>query len=204
MTLYINPNDPNLKDKVESLKPTTGYCIFIDIAGSTEMKSYDINSWIILMHNTFSNIKSFLSPLPPLKIIGDEIMFYISDEVLKKKGHTPLTIFAELASIAREEEELYKDVRVGAAYCTQAYNIAFTPGAADYYGKDIDLAARLLSKAESQEIVVNEPFFKKVKSDYESIGNKDQFTEVNEVIGPYFEYFKGFNHDLAIYKLPKI
>ncbi len=202
MTLYINPNEPSLKDSVDSLEPTTGYCIFIDIAGSTEMKSDDIKKWIALIHNTFSNIKGFLNPLPPLKIIGDEIMYYIPDEALEKAGHTPLTIFAELTNIAKEEEEPYKDVRIAVAHCKHVYNITFNPGATDYYGKDIDLTARLLTKARSQEIIMNEPFYEQIKSCYDAIGNKEQLLEVNEVKGPWVELFKGFEHYITIYKLP--
>ena len=76
-SLWINPNNPELKRQVDSMLPTPGYCVFIDIAGSTAMKQKGIRHWIALIHNCFANAHLFLHPFSPVKGIGDALMYYI-------------------------------------------------------------------------------------------------------------------------------
>ena len=59
MSLYIHPNVPGFKERIENLCPTYGYCFFIDIVGSTELKDQHLSKWISFIYNTFSNIEVF-------------------------------------------------------------------------------------------------------------------------------------------------
>jgi len=204
MSLLINPDDPELGRKLDSLQPERGHCIFVDIVGSTEMKAGGIRKWVAMINNTFANARSFLMPFAPLKSIGDELMFFISDMRLQKTGESSLGIFSGMASIAQEEEPYYRDVRIAVAYCEQAYDITFMPGVPDVYGRDIDLTARLLTLAGSREVVMNEAFVERVRADYGNAGNKEQFPEVELMVGPWLERLKGFDEYVRIYKLPDI
>jgi len=202
MSFLINPDDHEFRQKIEALEPATGYCIFVDIVGSTEMKSANIKQWITLIHNTFTNIRSFLAPFRPLKAVGDELMFFVPDALVQKTGESALRLFSGLASIARDRDSIFKSVKIAAAYCCDAYDITFVPQTSDIYGADIDLTARLLTLASGREIIMNEDFTQRVRNCYATIGNKQQFPEVEQIIGPWLERFKGVERYITVYKLP--
>jgi hypothetical protein len=46
MSYYIDPTDRDLKSKIAALRPTPGFCFFIDIVGSTELKDKSLQEWI--------------------------------------------------------------------------------------------------------------------------------------------------------------
>jgi hypothetical protein len=202
MTLYFNPSDPDHRSKIEALKPVPGYCILVDIVGSTAMKDAPILDWAPRINNAFANTMSFLDPsVRPLKTIGDELMFYISCEQLEQIGEGPLCLYSGLSSVAGEQDPLYKDVKIAIAYCESVYRLSFLPGVEDVYGKDIDLTARLLSKAQPREIVMNEPFVQKVRRDFETkASNQDQFPEINWIRGPVDEIIKGFVAAIPVFR----
>ena len=202
MWLFIKPEDPDFEKQLERLQPTTGYCIFADIVGSTEMKSADIKSWIRHINNTFANIGTFLTPFPPLKVVGDEMIFFIPQARVDETRHTALHLFADLVEIAREKDPIFRSVKIAVTYCNDVYAITFVPETSDFYGRDIDLTARLLTVAESREIIMNEAFVLRVRECYDATGNKEQFPEVNQIIGPWLQRFKGFKAYIPIYKLP--
>jgi len=204
MSLLINPDSPDFRSMLEKLQPTRGYCIFVDIVGSTEMKSAGIRAWIPLIHNTFANIRTFLTPFAPLKAIGDELMFFVADAVVQETGESALTFFSGLASIARDADRIFKSVKIAAAYCCDAYDITFVPGRSDIYGRDIDLTARLLTLASSREIIMNELFVRRVRDCYATAGNKQDFPEVGQIIGPWLERFKGVEGYTPVYRLPDV
>lgn len=199
MSLYIDPNDPELGKKMDNLKPTYGFCFFIDIVGSTELKDGRLSKWIIFIYNTFANITSYLfSKFQPIKSLGDALMFFIPDVAMK--GETPLTLYNGLVKIIYSDEPYIKKVKIGAAYCKEAYNITFIKDVPDIYGKDIDLTFRLASVAKSQEIIMNSDFTKKVRDKYEQILNKHQFPDVQRIIGPLYQRLKGFKNEVEIFK----
>src|SRR5260370_42020617 len=111
--LLFDPNDPALKAKILSLQPSTGYCIFIDVVGSTKVKDETLPQWASRIYNTFTLARSFL-PLQfqPLKGIGDALMFYITEDDLEKTGEVPLQLFHGLFSITAEEEEIFEKVKI--------------------------------------------------------------------------------------------
>lgn len=199
MTLFYNPDEPGFTSKFRSLTPTSGFCIFADISGSTEMKSQGLGRWAPAIYNTLSNVRSSL-PRGPLKIVGDEIMYYLSDASLSGHG-TALTVFAALASAAHEDEPYYRELRIGVAYCTDAYELSFVPNVDDVYGKDIDLTSRLVSVAGAREIVMNEGFVTRVRADYALASNKELFPEVPRIWGPWPQVLKGIAGYTTLYKL---
>jgi len=201
MTLFFDPADPTLRAGLEALRPTPGYCILVDIVGSTRMKDAPLLQWAPKIHNAFANTLAFLSPsIRPLKSIGDELMFYVTSETLSLLGETPLCIYSGLYSVASERDSLFTDVKVAIAYCDNAYRLSFLPGVEDVYGKDIDLTARLLSKANPREIMMNEAFVMRVRESFNTIGNKDDFPEVSRIEGPMFEPLRGFSAPVSIFK----
>jgi class 3 adenylate cyclase len=199
-SLWINPNDPELKRLVDSLQPTPGYCIFIDIAGSTATKQQGIRQWIARIHNCFSNAHLFLHPFSPLKSIGDALMYYIEFSDLRQSCYTPLQIFDGLWQIATEDDPELPVVKIGAARCEQAYALSFLQGNQDYYGMDIDMTARLLSLAKQREVVIERRFYEDIAADYRGIANQEQFICYRCLRGPTQERLKGIPNVTDVYR----
>jgi class 3 adenylate cyclase len=140
----------------------------------------------------------------PLKSIGDELMFFIPKSELK--GETALSIFSALCNIIKiinidSNKSYLREVKIGVAYCQQAYDITFINGTIDIYGKDIDLTSRLLSVARRNEIIMNNEFVEQIHKKYNMIENNDQFEEVRLIVGPWPQKFKGFEKSVTIYKI---
>ncbi len=202
MSLFINPYDKDLPQKVLKLKPNKGYCFIIDIAGSTELKDIDLSKWIIFIYNTFANIMGNLfMKFNPIKSLGDALMFFIPEDNMK--GENPLTLFNALWNIISSDEPNLKEVKIGASYCSDAYDITFVPDTYDIYGKDIDLTARLSSLAESREILMNTTWVEKVREEYERAGSPRTFPEIELIKGPWPIKISGFKEYQNIYKVTK-
>ncbi len=197
---YKDPNSQELIRELEGLNQCPGTCFFIDIVGSTIIKYRSgLKEWGRKLNNTF-NFISFLNDFPDniVKGIGDEIMLYIPDEELfKKKSHKDYfsllqEIYATLDNIKNFPlEDTFLHCKVAIHYCSDVYNISFLKGANDYYGKDIDLTARLTSKAKTNRIVLSEVFYQKVKIDYDKKYKGFQATAFNRISEKYIEDFKG-------------
>ncbi|MCF8235231.1 MAG: hypothetical protein K9G67_10625 [Bacteroidales bacterium] len=197
---YKNPNSTEIDKELESIPKCPGTCFFIDIVGSTVIKyTSGLKEWGRKLNNTF-NFISFLNDFPDnvVKGIGDEIMLYIPDEQLEKKTtHKDYfsllqEIYATLDNIKNYPlEDMFLQCKVAIHYCTEVYNITFLEGANDYYGRDIDLAARLTSKARANRIVMSDVFYQKVKEDYESKYSNLQSTAYHKISEKYIEDFKG-------------
>jgi len=201
MSYFIDPSDKDLIQNIRNLQPYPGYCIFLDIVGSTELKDLETAKWIIYIYNTFANTKTYFWNLSdPIKSVGDELMLYFPEHNLNNED--ALSIFAGLASVAKSNEVYSKDVKISATYCNNVYDITFIKNTKDVYGKDIDLTVRLLSIAQSNEIIMNEEFLNKLRESYNRIGNKEQFPEVEQIVGPWPHKFKGFKESVNVYKLP--
>lgn len=202
MTTYIDPLNPDWKVLIASIKRTPGYCFFIDIVGSTELKNENLDEWIITFYNTFAKVRSDLySKFRPIKSLGDALMFFIPEENIRDES--PLTLFAGLRSmidISNEEKKYFSNVKIAAAFCDDAYDVTFLKDVPDIYGKDIDLTARLLSVAQSQEIIMNKTFYMRLRERYNECAHKDQFPEVEKIFGPWPQTFEGFKEKVDIYK----
>jgi len=200
MTIYLHSKDPlsnEILKQVKHIPKCPGTCIFIDIYNSTNLKfEVRFEEWAKMMNNTF-NFITILSGFPKnvVKGIGDEIMIYIPDEELKNndyfRSHYELLmeIYATIDNIKNfPVKKLFLECKVSIHFSRDVYNITFLKGFNDYYGKGIDLAARLQSKSKPNRIVISEEFYKKVKKDTRSIPD----SKILKVISKkYIEDFKG-------------
>lgn len=208
MSQYVSPISGDMKTIIEELKPTPGYCIFIDIVGSTEMKDKSTKNWILAIYNTFINNQTYLQNYwPPLKSLGDELMFYIPESKMRELGETDLTLFSNLVQLLNDKhlledyDHFFREIKIAACYCKNVYDITFIENLNDVYGKDIDLTARLASIVDSGELIINTEFYNRLLREYNSIGNQDQFGEVEKMIGPWPQKFKGFKESVDVYKV---
>ncbi|MFO8130452.1 MAG: adenylate/guanylate cyclase domain-containing protein [Bacteroidales bacterium] len=200
---FRNPVSTEIEETLKNIPKCPGVCFFIDIINSTDIKyKTRLWEWGKKLNNTF-NFISFLNDLPDnvVKGIGDELMLYIPDSDLKAKSayNNYLSLIEEIyATIDNIKNYPIPDVflscKVGIHYCTEVYNITFFEGANDYYGRDIDLAARLMSKAKANRIVLSEPFHAKIQNDLlvHDISRED--TCLKHLSGKYIEDFKGVPH----------
>jgi class 3 adenylate cyclase len=199
--LLINPYDPDLKTKVESLAKTPGLCIFIDITGSAAMKMSDFKHWVAKIHNCFANARTFLPhQFTPIKSIGDALMYYVEEPDLLGSGYKLLQVYDGLWKFVTEAGPEFPDVKVGAAWCDDVYPITFLPRNQDYYGIDIDLTARLQAIAGSKEVVIDQRFHQRVIQDFNLVGNSDQFESVKRLRGPEEVDLKGIPEKITIYR----
>ena len=180
MALWIHnkdPRSPEITRALQEVPKCPGVCLFIDIVDSTWIKYHEpFSKWGQKLNNTF-NFISLLNDFPQniVKGIGDEIMLYIPERELHNKN-TFQTYFALLEEIYATLDNiknfpvdgLFLPCKVAIHYCTEAYNITFLEGYNDYYGKDIDLSARLMSKTKPYRIVLSEKFYQKVMEDIAS------------------------------------
>lgn len=199
MAYDFNPS--NLIRNPPSRKP--GYCIFVDIVGSTAFKDRPITEWATFFHNTFINATCFLGrQIAPLKIIGDSCMFYLPEAKLLEMGEHALSLFTSLYELAAEpDDRVYREVRLSASFCLDAFELSFETNRPDFYGKDIDLTSRLLGFAGSREIVMNEEFIKRVRGIYLLLDEKSPYREVEKIFGPWPQTIKGFTEPVPIYKV---
>ncbi|MCD4723605.1 MAG: hypothetical protein K8R63_02095 [Bacteroidales bacterium] len=203
MAHYIHFRDPNSKEieeKLAGIPKCPGTCFFIDVINSTDIKyKTDFSDWGKQLNNTF-NFISFLNDFPDnvVKGIGDELMLYIPDEDLFSKTAYN-NYFALLEEIYATIDNLvnypvpntFLNCKVSIHYCTEVYNISYFEHANDYYGIDIDLTARLMSKAKANRIVMSEKFFTKVKNDLVDKNLRIENTSLANISPVYMEDFKG-------------
>jgi class 3 adenylate cyclase len=182
MAHYIHFKDPRSEEMtrvLEQIPHCPGVCFFMDINRSTDMKYQGgLKDWGRRLNNTFNNLlfaNHFQQHV--VKGIGDEMMLFISDEDLKNKPANNTwyalleDIYAALYLIKNHpDQDLFLHCKVAIHYCTEVHNITFFEGAEDYYGSDIDLAARLMTKSRVDRIVLSEKFYIKVVNDLVSLG----------------------------------
>jgi len=203
MAHYIHFRDPNsseIEKQLEGIPKCPGTCFFIDVINSTDIKyKTDLKYWGKRLNNTF-NFISFLNDLPDnvVKGIGDELMLYIPDEDLfsKTSYNNYLGLIEEIHAtidniVNYPIEGTFLKCKVSIHYCTDVYNITFFEHANDYYGMDIDLTARLMSKAKANRIVMSEKFFTKVKNDMIDNNIVIENTSLSNISSVYMEDFKG-------------
>jgi class 3 adenylate cyclase len=203
MALYIHHKDPTSKDLEKILKkvpPCPGTCIFIDLVESTGIKyKKGIGHWGKLINNTF-NFISLLNDFPEniVKGIGDELMIYIPDDILAKKetfsNHYSIIeeLHATLDNIKSfPVKNLFMNCKVSLHYCTDVFNITYLKNYNDYYGKDIDMTARLMSKSGRNRIVFSETFYQKVKEDLVRLNVPEELTCLSLASEVFTDNFKG-------------
>ena len=209
MAVYIHYTDPNSVEMVRDLEQIPGcpgICFFIDINKSTDIKYQGgLKEWGRKLNNTFNNLlyaNHFQNHL--VKGIGDEMMLFIPEEVLQAK-FSDNTCFALLEDIYASlfliknhpDQDLYLNCKVAIHYCTEVYNITFFRGAEDYYGLDIDLTARLMTRSVENRIVMSEQFYLKVTGDLDRMGLPPDTGCMSRVSERLFENFKGVPGSVA-------
>lgn len=203
MAYYIHYTDPNSEEMVrvlEQIPRCPGVCFFMDINRSTDMKYHGgLKDWGRKLNNTFNNLlyaNHFQQHI--VKGIGDEMMLFIPDEELQQK-FSDNTCFALLEDIYaalfliknHPDPDLYLSCKVAIHYCTEVHNITFFEGANDYYGSDVDLTARLMTKGIENRIVLSEKFYVKVISDLINMGLPMETGCLSRISERFIENFKG-------------
>jgi len=209
MATFIHFKDPRseaLENLLDTLEPTPGTCIFIDIINSTGDKyKCTPKQWIRKLNNTF-NFISLLNDFPNfvVKGIGDELMLFLPDKdllttsVFKNYYMLLLEIYATLDNLKDHPlNDLFYECKVGIHYCTDVYNITFFDGVNDYYGTDIDLAARIMKMAQQNCIVISDAFYKKVIENINSLEEPPSIKIDEKISEPIIEYFKGVPEPVA-------
>jgi class 3 adenylate cyclase len=203
MTHYIHYTDPNSEEmvrKLEGVPPCPGVCFFMDINKSTDIKYQGgLKDWGRKLNNTFNNLlyaNHFQEYI--VKGIGDEMMLFIHDS---KHSAAPVNgnyfalledIYAALFLIKNHPDQgLYLNCKVAIHYCTEVYNITFFEHANDYYGSDVDLTARLMTKSVENRIVVSESFYSKAVSDLANMGLSADTGCLSRISERFIENFKG-------------
>ena len=113
-----------------------------------------------------------------------------------------LSLFTSLCHLADEPEAVYKEIKISATFCRHAFELTFVENTNDIYGKDIDLASRLLKFADVREVVMNAAFVERVRDIYSRMDGKDCYPEVERIFGPWPQRIKGFKEQIHIYKVP--
>jgi class 3 adenylate cyclase len=175
MAQYVHFRDPKAKemtDLLRSIPRCPGTCMFMDITRSTRLKyDEDLVEWGRKLNNTF-NILLYANHLEQfiVKGIGDEMMLYVPDEELlsRDSDNDYYSLVENVHSalfLIRQQVSVFLTCQVAIHHCTEAYNITFFERANDYYGRDIDLTARLMTKCVESRIVLSEQYYVKVKQD---------------------------------------
>ncbi len=203
MVQYIHYNDPYSEEMVRELDRIPrcpGTCFFMDINKSTDMKYLGgLKDWGRKLNNTFNNLlyaNHFQHHV--VKGIGDEMMLFIPDEVLMAKS-TNNSYYALLEDINaglfliknHPDPDLFLNCKVAIHHCTEVYNITFFEGADDYYGSDIDLTARLMTKSCENRIVMSDVFYRLALKDLRVMKMPENSGCLSAVSEPKREMFKG-------------
>jgi len=221
--------DNRSRKELDGLKPIPGYCIFIDLVDSVALKKEGLGAWCDVMYNLIATAMSFLrdvkgeaanaecenpllrpTGLPPLKVMGDCLMFYVPKRLMPRDTNA-LNIFCPLVNIIRVPKGttngMRPEVHIGVTSCQNAYELTFVEGTEGFHGKDIDLAARLLKEATSREVVMNDLFyleaecaFRNLRSAKNVFGEEDAITQWENVQGPWAKSIRGFSEPVQIYK----
>jgi hypothetical protein len=196
----VIPGTPGLVADIQALRPTPGTCIFIDVTGSTAMKTMKSRAeWIVLLSNFIGDTRAWLQDFPLLKTIGDELMYYIEDRDLEQKGMNHFQVYDALWKIATQQSHLYPDVKVSAAWCDDVYALTFIPGQQDYYGLGVDRTARLKGHVGNKQVIIDEALYRKVEADIHAEGGLHAHTSTQRLHGPNAVNLKGIPAPVTVY-----
>jgi len=214
MTLMVDFNkEPTLALQVPimDLTPMTGFCIMADVCGSTEMK-YKVakHMWIANLHNTFRMCHKWAlkGVIPVLKTVGDELMYFIPCEADSAIAANILIGLFDAISLVGDS--WISEIKCSVTYCddeAEVYNITFTPNVIDdYYGKGIDLTARLISLTGNRELVFNDSFHDLLnlaqQNQQISIDVKTSINAILRImVGPINETLKGIRQPVPTYRI---
>lgn len=156
--LYADLGDPTLGQKLAALEPVPGFCICVDIAGSTTLKSQGVPAWVGATLEAFACARGCLyGKFPPIKSLGDALMFFIPRSDMR--GESAANLLAACCDMAADPR-VHVATRIAGVLCEEAYPVTFIQGRPDYHGADIDLTFRLLELAGPREVVVDDRFYR--------------------------------------------
>ncbi len=203
VSVYFDPTDPGLEQKVRNLVPTPGYSVFVDISGSTAMKDQELHRWASKIYNAFANVRTFMPDGSyPLKSLGDALLYFIPKSRLRDARQVPLQLFDGLASIVDDVDAIFPEQKA-AIVSGEAYELTFIRDRPDVYGKDVDLAARLASIAKAREVVMNRAFYEEVMADYTRAGAGAGFEKVKLIAQRPPANLKGFSSPVEVFAYPR-
>jgi hypothetical protein len=189
--LYADLHDADLRRKLATLAPVPGYCICVDIVGSTRLKGAGLEVWVTATLEAFGCVRSCLyAKFPPIKTIGDALMFFIPSDAMQ--GETAASLLAACWDMA-VEPRISVATRISGVLCEEAYPITFMPGRPDYHGTDIDVAFRLLELAGPREVVIEHRF-------YEAACDAGGTPLARDFCGPWPVAIRGVRGRCEIYK----
>lgn len=129
------------------------------------MKQESMYTWIAKIYNTFQDTDSFFRKYQPLKSIGDELMYFIEADDLINDGESVFLLYDRLFGIAANNKSDYPKTKICAAYCENVFPLTFLKDTKDYYGIDIDRAARLKGvepPLKPREILIDDGMFSRI------------------------------------------
>ena len=130
-------------------------------------------------------------------------MYFIEETDLKTTGESPLAIYDGLFQLATDKGSDFPPTKICAAYCLSVYPITFIRGTRDYYGIDVDRAARLKSinpPPQEREVLIDSEMYERVKERYQETGNKQQFDSFLQLKGPSSHDAKGIPEPIHVYR----
>ena len=142
----------------------------MDVCGSTEAKqNVEPKKWITFLRNSL--LANIGLPLleEPLKVIGDELMFFVSDHDLFESEENYYTLLdsvkTAISSWPNVIDNFVLNIKGAINYCSEVYPISFMGTidnpVKDYYGIEIDLTSRLMSVSQEKRLVVSDSFYVK-------------------------------------------
>lgn len=214
-TVYVGPwidkSSKEFENLLKSVNPMSGICIFIDICGSTAIKNkYKYPKWVTLIRNSISICQGLTSLEQPLKVIGDELMYFLPDEELNISSKS----YADILNSVKDSISSWKNsldsyvltMKGAIHYCADVYPISMIGErkthdngeleiipTKDFYGADIDLTARLMTVAGSKMLIISDSF----KTKLDGVDSP----ELIGILGPFKKRFKGFEKDVVYHQL---
>lgn len=196
--LYADLGDPTLGRRLAALKPVPGFCICVDIAGSTVLKSRGVPAWVGATLDAFACARGCLyGKFPPIKSLGDALMFFIPQGELE--GESATSLLAACCAMAADPR-VHVATRIAGVLCQESYPVTFIQGRPDYHGADIDLTFRLLELAGPREVVVDERFYRAATDRVSSASAVVPSPRPDDFYGPWPVAVRGLGAVHRIYK----
>jgi class 3 adenylate cyclase len=163
------------------------------------MKDEALYRWASKIYNAFVRVQMFMpAGSHPLKSMGDALLYFIPKRDTCDDRQLPLRLFAGLASVVDDPDPIFPEQKA-AVVAGAAYELTFIRDRPDVYGKDVDLAAQLSSKACSRQVVMNRAFYDEVVAEFNCVGPGGGFDEVSWIESRGTVSLKGFDAPIELF-----
>ena len=193
---FIKPR--KLDKLIKKLDPTLGTAIFIDMVGSTVLKSEEMKMWTEKMRNTFLLALKSFKPIKDsvVKLIGDEMFIFLPDK-FGQINHLQILdqvkIIISNFNSGLDFDQSLIGLKGAIHYCDDVYNITIFDRQNDYHGLGIELTEGLMIKSSRDILIISDRYFE--------ICKKNNFDIKKNIEGPYAFKPKGINRLVKFYKL---